>query len=152
MREFSKVSPQLWGKKGFKALSDSGKLAMLYFLTCRHQTSAGCYHLPDGYASADLGWQVDQYKSARKELEDANFIVFDEDVSEVYICGWFEDNPITNEKHQMGCERIIGMLESAMIQDVADKEMHDSNQKRVAARDRKRSRIGDGQAYDEDYR
>ncbi|MCY1741188.1 hypothetical protein [Ensifer sp. SL37] len=151
MREFSKVSPQLWGKKGFKTLSDGGKLAMLYFLTCRHQTSAGCYHLPDGYASADLGWTIEEYKTARKELEDASFIVFDEEVSEIYIRGWFADNPITNDKHFMGCERLVGMLESEMIQDVADKEMHESNEKR-SSKGKSRSRIGDGKFEDEDYR
>jgi len=137
MRDFSKVSPQLWGKRQFKALSTEGKLAMLYFLTCRHQTSAGCYELPDGYASSDLGWDAAVYTTARREVEEAGLIIFDDETSEIYIAGWYAENPVTNDKHYLGCQRIIGFLNSAKIQSAADEEMHGSEEKR---RDLKSSR------------
>jgi hypothetical protein len=125
VREFSKVNPQLWGKKQFKSLSTEGKLAMLYFLTCRHQTSAGCYQLPDGYAAADLGWVMETYVAARKEVEAAELILFDEEVSEIFIVGWFANNPVTNEKHKMGCSRLIESMESEKIHDAAQAEMEE---------------------------
>lgn len=123
MREFSKVAPQLWSKRQFKSLSTEGKLAMLYFLTCRHQTSAGCCHLPDGYAAADLAWPEADYVKTRKEVEAAGFILFDEDTSEIFVVGWFANNPVTNEKHKMGCRRIIESVESDKIAEAADNEM-----------------------------
>lgn len=139
MREFSKVSPQLWMKKGFRSLSDDGKLTMLYLLTCRHQNSAGCYHLPDGYASSDLGWDADRYRKARMELESGKFVVFDEETSEIYILGWFDENPVTNDKHLMGCERIVGSLDSEMLQDIVDRELHESEGKMNSSRKKRRS-------------
>lgn len=98
---------------------------MLYFLTCRHQTSAGCYQLPDGYAAADLGWEIEAYVVARREVEAAELILFDEDTSEIFIVGWFANNPVTNEKHKMGCIRLIESMESEKIHDAAENEMNE---------------------------
>ena len=96
---------------------------MLYFLSCRHQTSAGCCNLPDGYASSDLGWPLDVYVKARREIEAADLIVFDEEDSEIYIRGWFEDNPVTNDKHKHGCFRIISSMQSEKIYKAAEEEI-----------------------------
>lgn len=127
MRDFSKVSPQLWTKRQFKNLPTAeAKLAMLYFLTCRHQTSAGCYQIPDGYAASDLGWSEEKYVEARNLVEASGLIVYDDETAEIYIVGWFENNPITNEKHKMGCERLISSLDSETIQEAADREMWES--------------------------
>jgi len=123
MRQFAKVNPQLWGKKTFKSMSQEAKLALLYFLSSPHQTSAGCCRLPDAYASSDLGWHIDVYVKARKEVEAAEFIVFDEDEEELYVRGWFQDNPTTNEKHKHGCLRIIGSLNSEKIYTIAEEEI-----------------------------
>ncbi len=69
MRDFSKVSPSLWHSERFNSLpSDDARDAYLYLLTSEHQTSAGCYRLPDAYAAADLRWPVERYQHARSEL------------------------------------------------------------------------------------
>lgn len=125
MRNFSKVNPQIWGRKPFKDLSASGKLMMLYFLTSRHQTSAGCYQIPDGYVMADLGWSVDEYKANRDEVEKSGMIAFDLETQEVYIIGWFKENPITNPNHREGARRIIYSLESETLCNFALEEMGD---------------------------
>lgn len=139
MRPFSKVHPQMWNQKSFKDLGDSDqKLAMLYFMTGPHQNSAGCYKLLDGYAAADLGWEIPRYVKAREAIIEAGLIAFDAETSELYVRGWFELNPITNEKHKMGSERLIDMLDSSEIHGIAGEEIEAS----YDAAGRKSSRRG----------
>ena len=43
-REFSKVSPAVWRSGKFTGLECStAQVLYLYFLTCEHQNSAGCF-------------------------------------------------------------------------------------------------------------
>ena len=59
MRDYSKISPALWQSARFNDLpSDDGRYLYLYLLTSSHQTSAGCYQLPDGYSCSDLRWPL----------------------------------------------------------------------------------------------
>lgn len=115
-KRFSKVSPAVWRSKRFASLSGcEPKLLYLYFVTSEHQTSIGAYTIPTGYAVADLGWDIATYEVARKELEHAGLIIFDEDTSVVYVERWFKHSPPQNMKHAQGCQRLIGELESEMI-------------------------------------
>ena len=76
MRDFSKISPALWQSKRFNTLpSDDGRYLYLYLLTNGHQTSAGAYRLPDGYATNDLRWELSRYVKARHELISADLIL-----------------------------------------------------------------------------
>jgi hypothetical protein len=119
MRNFSLVSPRLWNSQRFIGLpSDNARLLYLYLLTCRHQTSIGAYHLPDAYACADLGWDLERYLSSREELVRADLIAFDPEVGVIAVRRWFKHNPISNEKHRMGALRLIRELESQSIADV----------------------------------
>jgi hypothetical protein len=119
MRNFSKVNPQIWGRKPFKDLSDGGKLMIFYFLTCRHQNSAGCYQVPDGYVTSDLRWTQEQYDTFRTEVEQAGWIAYDVETQEVYVIDWFKENPITNDKHREGVKRLIGILDSEKLANLA---------------------------------
>src|SRR5262245_38681348 len=75
MREFSKISPAVWHSPRFNSLpSDDGRYLYLYLLSSPHQTSAGAYHLPEGYACADLGWSQKRYREARETLIEADLI------------------------------------------------------------------------------
>jgi hypothetical protein len=131
MRDFSKVSPLLWRDKRFNSLASSdARLAMLYFFTCEHQNSAGCYRLPDGYASADLSWALDHYVTVRQQVVDAGLILFDDDTKELFIVGWFKTNPAMGSKHAIGCERLIGNIESDAIREAAEEEFLQSEEHR----------------------
>lgn len=131
MREFSKVSPLMWRNKRFCMLSSSdAKLAMLYFVTCEHQNSAGCYRLPDGYAASDLTWDVPRYEKARTAVVDAGLIAFDPDTSELFVCGWFETNPAMNPKHAQSVERRMMDLESDLIREQVEAEFSISEEAR----------------------
>jgi hypothetical protein len=117
-KRFSKVSPAVWRSRRFTGLSNTeAKLLYLYFVTSEHQTSIGAYSIPTGYALADLGWQAPAYEAARAELVRAGLIVFDDEAETVYVERWFKHSPPMNVKHLQGCQRLIGELDSAMIQD-----------------------------------
>ena len=109
MREFNKVSPTLWQSARFQGLpSDDGKFLFLYFLTCPHNNSAGCFWLPDGYACHDLRWEQDRYDAALQSLIDAGIVDHDLENQVVLIERWFRHNPSMNRSHYKG---IIGQLE-----------------------------------------
>lgn len=117
-RTFSKVSPALWRPGRFLSLPTSDtKLLYVYFLTCEHMNSAGCFRLPDGYACADLGWSAETYHAERDRLVEAGLIDFDSDCSVVYVERWFKHNPPMNSKHAAGTRRIIEGIESDRIRE-----------------------------------
>lgn len=116
MRDFSKVSPSLWHSERFIGLaSDDARYTYLYLLTSEHQTSAGCYRLPDAYAAADLRWPVERYEQARSELVKAGLIRFDAAASVLMITRWFRFNPPMNPKHHQGIRHILERLPSQAI-------------------------------------
>jgi len=116
LREYSKVSPNLWQSKRFNSLaSDDARYLYLYLLTNSHQTSAGCYRLPNGYACDDLRWPVDRYVAARTALIDADLVQFDADTSEVRIVRWFRHNPPATTDHLTGIVRQLERLQSEKL-------------------------------------
>jgi len=117
-REFSKVSPAVWRSGRFTGLEcRTAQVLYLYFLTCEHQNSAGCFRLPDGYACSDLGWSPENYQSARDKLIAAELITVDLGTAEIYVDRWLKHNPPMNEKHALGTERIIEQIESDSIRE-----------------------------------
>ena len=120
MRDFSKIAPAVWQSARFNNLpSDDGRLLFLFLLTCSHQTSAGCYHLPDGYAVSDLQWTLERYRSARDQLVEADLIDFDRETSVVMINRWFKHNPPMNESHFTGISRLLERIPSARLSALA---------------------------------
>ena len=78
MREYSKVSPNVWQSERFNSLpSDDGRYLYLYLLTCQHQSSAGCYWLPEGLCLRGSRWPSNRLAKARQELVAADLILFD---------------------------------------------------------------------------
>lgn len=133
MRDFSKVSPLVWRDKRFRSLASSdAKLAMLYFVTCEHQNSAGCYRLPDGYAASDLAWDAPRYEKARGAVIDAGLIIFDPETSELFIADWFETNPAMNPKHAQAVERRISTIDSDVIREAAEEDFLKSEEIRAS--------------------
>ena len=108
MREFSKISPAVWGSERFNNLeSDEARYLYLFLLTCEHQTSAGVFRLKDAYATADLRWPMERYLAARKLLVEADLVKFDLTSGYVLITRWFKHNPPMNESHLKGVARVI---------------------------------------------
>src|SRR5690348_385332 len=100
MRKFTMLRPSLWSSPQFKKLESSdGKLLYLYFTSGPHQTSAGCFRLPDEYAAADLTWKVEHYQKLKLKFINSGTVLYDEDTQEMLINGWLEDNPPTSHKH-----------------------------------------------------
>lgn len=127
MREYSKVSPALWQSERFNSLpSDDGRYLYLYLLTNGHQTSAGCYRLPTGYACADLRWEAKRYSKALQELADADLVRVDEVAKVVSITRWFKHNPPLSESHMLGIERQLEKLPSPSIAEAALSEAQEA--------------------------
>lgn len=123
--EYSKVSRALWQSQRFNALGGADdKLLYLYFLTCPHQTSAGCYRLPDGYALSDLGWTLDAYQARRAAVVAADLIAFDAETSEVYIEQWLRHSPPTNNKHAQGIRKVIECIDSDVLREKAEADFN----------------------------
>lgn len=127
MRDFSKISPSVWRSARFTDLSsDDARFLYLFYLTCEHQTSAGAYRLPDGYACNDLHWTQERYRKARADLQTADLIEFDDAASVVMIRRWFKHNPPMNESHLTGIERVIERLESELIAEAISLELNEA--------------------------
>ena len=140
MREFSKISPAVWHSPRFNSLpSDDGRDLYLYLLSSPHQTSAGAYHLPEGYACADLRWPEGRYRQARDQLITADLITFDADTEAVMIKRWFKHNPPKNEKHYRGIIQMIARLSSATTRQAASEAVHEvwqGNHSKVEAQEK----------------
>lgn len=132
-RTFNKVSPAIWRPGRFLSLpTTEAKLLYLYYLTCEHNNSAGCYRLPDGYACSDLGWSVEDYARERQHLVDAELIDFDPECSVIYLERWFKHNPPMNSKHKTGTMRIIEAIDSDRIREKVEKDFMEATGGREA--------------------
>jgi hypothetical protein len=125
MRDFSKVSPKVWRSPRFRSLQVQQKLFYVYVLTCEHQSSAGCFRLPDAYALADLGWSQEDLDASRAALVVAGLLVHDAETDEYFVTRWFKHNPGTNAKHKQGIERLISELDSDHVREAAEAEYAD---------------------------
>lgn len=120
-RTFSKVSPAIWRPGRFLVLpTTEAKLLYLYFVTCEHMNSAGSYRLPDGYACADLGWSIEEYRAERQRLVEGGMIAFDANTSEIYVERWFKHNVPATAKHKTGTMRLISAIESDVLREKAE--------------------------------
>jgi hypothetical protein len=123
MRDFSKVSPKVWRSPRFRGLQSEGaRLFYLYVLTCEHQSSAGCFRLPDAYAAADLSWSPERLEEYRAALVGAGLLVHDPETEEYFVTRWFKHNPGTNAKHRAGIARLISELDSDVVREAAEAE------------------------------
>ncbi|WP_027151523.1 hypothetical protein [Mesorhizobium sp. WSM2561] len=123
-REFSKISPKVWRSKRFRALpSDDARFLLLFFLTSEHQTSAGCFRMPDAYAAADLGWPIERMQTARQDLIEGDLLAFDPDTDEYFVIGWFGHNKPMNVSHQKSIVRVVSDIESDAVREIAEAEL-----------------------------
>ena len=127
MRDYSKISPSVWHSQRFNNLpSDDGRYLYLYLLTSSHQTSAGCFQLPDGYACSDLSWALERYRAAREQLVEADLIRLDTETNVVMITRWFKHNPPMSDSHLLGIERVLERIPSDKICEAAQEALQSS--------------------------
>lgn len=131
-REFTKVSPNLWRSTRFRKLATSdAQLLYLYFLTCDHQNSTGCFRLPNGYACADLGWEEERYVNARECLVGGDMVSFDDGADLIYVHRWFKHSPPMNDKHAVGTFKLISEIESDDIREKVEAEFTEAERHRA---------------------
>lgn len=125
-RDFTMVNRSIWRSKRFLGLGSEARVVHLYFLTCEHVSSAGCFRIPSAYAAADLGWDVARYLQARSEVAAAGLIAADDNTDEVYIDRWFKHCPPTNEKHTSGTRKLICDIESDSLRSRAEADFDEA--------------------------
>lgn len=130
-RSFSKIAPDVWGSKRFLSTPGDSQRLHLYYMTCRHQNSAGGFMLPDGYACSDLSWPLDAYQAARTPLIGQGLIFFDEQTSELFVDKWFKHNPPMNDRHAIGTQRLISNVNSDLIREKMEEQFEEAESGRV---------------------
>ena len=93
---------RFWNSRKFAGIDDEAKLLYLYLLSSPHSNSVGCFVLKNGYATADLGWEVKAYLKAIDSLSKAGLIGYNQEESLVRIVNFLSFEPFTNQKHAMG--------------------------------------------------
>lgn len=106
MRDYGKVSTTIWNSRKFASIGDDGRLLYLYLHTCPHVNSVGCFVLKDGYATADLGWDLERYRKGIETLSKASLIGVDTSESLLRIVNFLEFDPFSNINHAKGAIRI----------------------------------------------
>lgn len=99
MRDFCKVSPTVWRSQKFKKLDKCDQLLYLYFLTCPHGNSIGCYYLPMAYVCIDLGMDDEALKKGIERVSETGLIEFDYAEQIILIHNWLTFNEPMNPKH-----------------------------------------------------
>lgn len=68
MREYGQIQCSFWQKASEEGWSNDAMLLGAYLLTGPHSNGIGCYRLPDGYVSDDLGWTPERVSKGFAEL------------------------------------------------------------------------------------
>jgi hypothetical protein len=110
LRTFGKLESSFWRNPKTKRLDDQSKLLLTYLFSCQHGNSIGCFVLPLGYISADLGWPTERVSELVSELVRKGFIERDEETELTRIVGWFGHNYIENSNVAKGVIKTLGTL------------------------------------------
>lgn len=96
MREYGKIKTSFWSSRKVRVLSDDAKLLFTYLVACPHGNSIGCFVLPMGYVTEDMGWSTQKCSECIRELVSNGFIERDEGTRVTRIVSWWEHNTIEN--------------------------------------------------------
>ena len=98
MREYGQIQCSFWSDPDIQTLNDQGKLLFAYLLTGPHSNGLGCYRLPSGYVSSDLGWSLETVSKGFRYLIDSLFLVRCERTDWVILPKFLSWNGIANPK------------------------------------------------------
>lgn len=97
MREYGQVQCAFWGHPDIAGLSNEAKLLALYLLTGPHSNGLGCYRLPAGYITEDLGLDAETVSKRFAELSEGGFMRRCERTRHVFMPAFLRWNPVANE-------------------------------------------------------
>lgn len=110
MRDYGRVHATFWSSPTIAKLSDDGKILALYLMTCSHNTIAGVFRLPDGYAMEDLKWPAERVSKGFGELFANGFAERCETTKWVRILKHLEWNPPENPNQWKAVEKVISSV------------------------------------------
>jgi len=96
MREYGQVQTAFWTHPDVARLGDGAKLLAVYLFTCPHSNALGCFRVPAGYISADLGWTSTAVEAHLDELEQAGLVLSDSESGWRLVPNHLKWNPIQN--------------------------------------------------------
>lgn len=118
-RRYGQVPLSLWRHPAVRQLTTDAKLALLFFWSGPHSTSAGIGRVPDAYATDDLDWPTDRWVQARTEVEAAGLIRRDAETETVLVCGYLQANKPQNAKHRAAIVGQITSIECRFLHEAA---------------------------------
>jgi len=94
---YAKFNSRFWKSKKIKALSMETKALGAYLISSPHSNQLGCYLLPLGYITIDLGIDKDKVIQGINELEKIGFLKYCYDTEYVFICKYLSyDMPLNS--------------------------------------------------------
>lgn len=96
MADYRKVHVSLWNDDAFPFMSDDGKLVVLHLMTGPYSNALGLYKCSLGALADELRWDLERYRQAFQEAEDAGFVEYDPHLLVVYLPRFLADNPPAN--------------------------------------------------------
>ncbi|MGK0705335.1 hypothetical protein ACSFCW_17900 [Yokenella regensburgei] len=110
MRDYGKVHTSFWISDGMRQVSDDARLLALYLLTGQHTNMIGCFRLPDGYVSEDLGWPFERVSKGFDELSKNGFVTRDSTSKWVLIRNFMAWNSIENPNQGISALRLFSQV------------------------------------------
>lgn len=110
MREYGVLHSSFWTSPSMQGLSDQAKLLAAYLICGPHTTMLGCFRLPAGYITEDLGWPEKKAKTTLAELFQNGFIGYDQKTSWIHIRNFLTWNPLENPNQGKAAEKQFEQL------------------------------------------
>jgi hypothetical protein len=110
MRDYGKVHSAFWSSEDTRSLHDDGRMLALYLLTCQHNTIAGVFRIPDGYACDDLQWSSERVQEGFEELFQKGFANRCETSKWVWIYKFLKWNAPENPNQQKAVAKIAAQV------------------------------------------
>ena len=108
---YTKIDELMWKDKKFKkVLSATAKLTFVYLLTCQHRNVLGIYNLPKLYIVGDMNLDFETVEKTLLELEDNEFIQYDEEAEVVLVNNFLKYNPLDNINQVKGAAKVLSSV------------------------------------------
>lgn len=114
MREYGQIQSAYWTHPDIQALSPETKLIGAYLLTCQHTNGIGCFRIPIGYVSIDLGMGIETVSKGFQELFENGFLVRDERSEFVLLPAFLRWNPISNPNSAKARQKEFEIIPSSL--------------------------------------